>query len=48
MLKEEMEDEQGRNLVFSGVRHENVCDDRSPSGNLIEKKHIFSGLHTPT
>ena len=49
MLKEAMmEDKQERNLSMLSVQHKQVCDDRSSSGSLTEKRHIISGIHTLT
>lgn len=47
MLEEAIvEDKQGRNLNMFPVQHKQVCDDKSSSGNLTEKRHIISGVRT--
>ena len=49
MLKEAMvEDKQGRNLSMLGVQRKHICDDRSSSGSLAEKRYTIFGIHALT
>lgn len=45
VLKEAViEDNKERNLSMSTVHHKQVCDDRSSSESLTEKRHTVSGI----
>lgn len=47
VLKEAaIEDKKERNLSMFIVHHKQVCDDRSSSESLTEKRYIVSGIPT--